>query len=205
MNGSAIYNGIAQTVKRLTSSIEPFARPTAMFLAGRLGGGAAVQFGPWAVKTVVNHTTSGYFARFLYQQSLNAALGSYYYPAGQMLFSGIAAVCPGPKVVAREIRAHYQHHYQQKRYLAELDKSDFDPTRLTVEEVNLEGVKEGFLNYTYQSLPVDESSYCIFKEEDADGLPRQLPLPANGKPEFEMETFSADNKTDASGVNETAL
>ncbi|WP_419834011.1 hypothetical protein [Endozoicomonas atrinae] len=195
MNGSAIFNGFAYAARTFTSSVAPMARPAAMYLAGRYGGGAAVQFGPWAVKTVVNYTTPGYIARFFYQQSLNAALGPYFYPAGQLLFSSAAAVVPGPIEIADKVRTHNHH----KGYLAELRRSNFDPKRLEVEEV-----EEGFLNYTYESLPVDESTYSFIDKEEADSLPK-LPVPSSGKcDQFEMNTYK-DVKTDSSGVKETAL
>ncbi|MGI2028869.1 hypothetical protein [Endozoicomonas acroporae] len=183
MIGSAIPGGIARLTKRFISYSEPVSRPLAMFVAGRIGGGVTVQFGPWAVKTVVDYTVTGYFAKQLCYISANAFLGSYYFTAGQVLFSGLAAVSPGPVAIADKITPYFHH----QRYLAELDKSDFDPTRLEAEDVALEGVKEGYVNYTYESPPVNESTYCIFNKEDAKDMPPLLPL--NGKPEFEMEDF----------------
>ncbi|MGO0306111.1 hypothetical protein ACTL6P_05760 [Endozoicomonas acroporae] len=198
MIGSAIPGGIARLTKRFISYSEPVSRPLAMFVAGRIGGGITVQFGPRAVKAVVDYTVTGYFAKQLCCLTANAFFGPYYYPAGQVIFSGLAAVSPGPVAIADKITPYFYH----QRYLAELDKSDFDPTRLEAEDVELEGVEEGYVNYTYEPLPVDESTYCFFNKEDAEGMPPLLPL--NGKPEFEMEVFKTV-ETDASEDDNAAL
>ncbi|WP_066014127.1 hypothetical protein [Endozoicomonas atrinae] len=194
MNGSAIYNGLAQVARTFTGAVAPLARPAAVMAAGYLGGGLGAQFGPWAVKAVVNHTTSGYFARFIYQQTLNAACGQYYYPAGQLAGSSIAAVCPGPGKIMGVAHKHYHNH----NYQAELRRINFDASLLKEKET-----EDGFIKCSYKA-PIDLSTYSIIDKEEADSLPK-LPVPSSGKcDQFEMNTYK-DVKTDSSGVKETAL
>ncbi|WP_257264987.1 hypothetical protein [Endozoicomonas sp. ONNA2] len=195
MKGTEIINTLVNACRTLSGTAAYVVRPLAIGVAGRCGGGAAVQFGPWAVKTVVNYTTPNSVAAFIYKQALNAAFGPHYYAAGQVLFSTAAAFCPGPFEATDIIR----NHYQNKDYLNALDTSGFDPKQLKFAEVKLAKVKEGYLKITYKSPPVDESSYCFLNKKDAKGLPPLLP--PNGKPEFEMQTF----KTDGDGNDETAL
>lgn len=194
MNGSALYNGIAQAARLLTSKLVPLARPAAVMAAGYLGGGLGAQFGPWAVKTVVNHTTTGLVTRFFYQQSLNAAFGQYFYPAGQLAGSSIAAVCPGPGIIAGAVHKHYHN----RNYQAELHRIKFDENLMKVNET-----EEGFMKLSYK-VPVDLSTYSIVGKQEADSLPK-LPIPSSGKcDQFEMTTYKKA-KTDGSEVKETAL
>ncbi|USE35351.1 hypothetical protein [Endozoicomonas sp. SCSIO W0465] len=194
MNGSAMFNGLAHAARTLASAVAPIARPATVMAAGYLAGGLGAQFGPWAVKAVVNHTTSGYFARFFYQQSLNAAFGQYYYPAGQLLGSSIAAVCPGPGKIAETIHKHCHH----RNYQAELRRIHFDGSLLKVKET-----EDGFMKCSYK-VPVDLSTYSIIDKKEADSLPK-LPMLASGKcDQFEMNTYKAAI-TDGSGVEETVL
>lgn len=194
MSGSAILNGLAQAARSFTSKVAPLARPAAVMAAGYFGGGVGAQFGPWAVKTVVNHTTTGLFARFFYQQSLNAAFGQYFYPAGQLAGSSIAAVCPGPGKIAGAVHKHLHN----RNYQAELRRIQFDEKLLKVNET-----EDGFMKCSYK-VPVDLSTYSIVDKQEADSLPR-LPIPSSGKcDQFEMTTYKTA-KTDGSGVMETAL
>ena len=129
MNGSMIFNGL-----------KTLARPTAVLAAGYLGGGLGVQFGPWIVNTVVNHTVKGYLTGVLYKQALNVAFGQYYYPIGQVALSSAAAACPSPCSVARSVRTHLHH----RNYMYELGSSQFDPKQLEQEEV-----EDGFVKCSY--------------------------------------------------------
>ena len=129
MNGSMFFNGLKSLV-----------RPTAVLAAGYLGGGLGVQFGPWIVNTVVNHTVKGYLTGVLYKQALNVAFGQYYCPIGQLAFSSAVAACPSPCSVARSVRTHFH----QQNYMNELRNSQFDPKQLEQEEV-----EDGFVKCSY--------------------------------------------------------
>lgn len=183
MNGAAISNGVKM-----------IARPVAVLAAGYCGGGFGAQFGPWAVNAVVNQTATGYLSGFLYKQALNAALGQYYYPVGQLILSSAVAACPSPGAIARAVHTHNHH----QSYLNELRKSQFDPKHLEMKEID-----EGYIKCSYD-IPLDESTYDIVDEEEADSLPKLHMLHSGKCDQYQMTTYSG-SKADDSGIMETAV